>query len=99
MSAVLQLTSVYILGSFFIHVECSKVFTEYVMKPLEIIGKIKGNTVVPSHERQHCVCLGSNYICCNFFFVVCIECFKIAFFKNFTMLVLCLRNIKPFGLS
>lgn len=73
MSAVLQLTScVYILGSFFIHVECSKVFTEYVMKPLEIIGKIKGNTVVPSHERQHCVCLGSNYICCIFFSLWCV---------------------------
>ena len=87
MSAVLQLTScVYILGSFFIHIELSTVFTEYIMKPLEIIGKIKGNTIVPSHQRQHCV-LHLLHFC---FFAVCIQCFKIALFY---WILLCLSFV------
>lgn len=95
MSVALQLTScVYILGSFFIPPNCSKVFTGYIMKPLEVLKKIKGNTVALSHQRQQCVCRRSNYTCCSFVSLWCAyrvlqNCF---IFLDFIMLVLCFRK-------
>lgn len=85
MSVVLQLTCcVYILGSFFIHIECSRAFTECIMKPLETIMKIKGNNVVSSHQRQHCICMRSNYTCCVFVYLQCAQsASKLLYFFGF----------------